>query len=195
METLLQYFIEYRYLVIFFGTFIEGEVVLIAGGFLVYEGHLSFTLLVLIATAAAILGDNFFYWVGRSQRVGAGRPWAARLLNFVGEHRLFRGEELVRRHGGKSVFIVRFFYGLRFAGAMTAGMLGMELQRFFFFNLAGSLTWAILIGAIGYLFGQSLETMARGVKLARLGLLLVIVGLLGIYLVGKRRKRAGKAPS
>ena len=41
---------EYRYLVIFFGTFIEGEVVLIAGGFVVYEGYLNFTALVLIAT-------------------------------------------------------------------------------------------------------------------------------------------------
>jgi membrane protein DedA with SNARE-associated domain len=41
---------EYRYLVIFFGTFIEGEVVLIAGGFVVYEGYLNFTALVLIVT-------------------------------------------------------------------------------------------------------------------------------------------------
>lgn len=192
METLLQYFIEYRYLVIFFGTFIEGEVVLIAGGFLVYEGHLSFTLLVVIATLAAIIGDNFFYWVGYSQRSGAGHPWATRFLNFVGEHRLFKGEEFVRRHGGKSVFIIRFLYGLRFAGAMTAGLLGMELRRFFFFNLTGSLTWAISIGAIGYLFGQSLETIAKGVELAKVGVLLVIAGLLVIYLLGRRRGK-GKA--
>jgi len=189
METLLQYFIEYRYLVIFFGTFIEGEVILIAGGFFVYEGHLNFIVLVLIATLAAIIGDNFFFWLGRSQRTGAKHPLANRFLNFVGEHRLFKGEEFVRRHGGKSVFLIRFFYGLRFAGAMTAGYLGMGLGRFFLFNLIGSLTWALLIGRIGYLFGQSLEMVTQGVRLAEIGLLLVFVGPLVIYFINSRRKK------
>jgi membrane protein DedA with SNARE-associated domain len=189
METLLQYFIEYRYLVIFLGTFIEGEVVLIAGGFLVYEGYLDFTVLLLIATLAAIIGDNFFYWLGRSQRVGAKHPWAARFLNFIGENRLFKGEEFVRRHGGKSVFFVRFFYGLRFAGAMTAGYLGMGFGRFFLSNLIGSFAWAFIIGSLGYLFGHSIEVVAKGVKLAEIGFLLVVAGLLTIYLLNSRRKR------
>lgn len=189
METLLQYFIEYRFLVIFFGTFIEGEVVLIAGGFLVYEGHLSFSVLVLIATLAAITGDNLFYWLGRSQRVGAKHSWAARSLNFIGEHRLFKGEEFLHRHGGKSVFFIRFLYGLRFAGAMTAGYLRMGFGRFFLFNFTGSFTWALIIGTVGYLFGQSLDAIARGIKLAQIGLILVVAGLLIIYLLNNRRKR------
>ena len=189
MESLLQYFIEYRYLVIFLGTFIEGEIVLIAGGILVYEGHLNFTVLVLIATLAAIIGDNFFYWLGRSQRVGAKHPWAARFLNFIGENRLFKGEEFVRRHGGKSVFLIRFLYGLRFAGAMTAGYLGMGLGRFFLFNLIGCLTWALIIGRIGYLFGHSLEAVARGVRLAEIGLLLVVAGPIVIYVINSIRRK------
>jgi len=189
METLLQYFIQYHTLVIFLGTFIEGEVVLIAGGFLVSEGYLSFSALVLIATRAAVTGDNFFFWLGRSQRVGSRHPWADRLLNFVGEHRLFKGEEFVRRHGGKSVFFVRFFYGLRFAGAMTAGYLGMGLARFFLFNLIGSLTWAIVLGWAGYLFGESLEAIAKGIKLGEVGFALVLAGLLIAYFLNSKRKK------
>lgn len=189
METLLRYFVDYGYLVIFLGTFIEGEVVLIAGGFLVYEGYLNFTFMVLIATLAAIIGDNFFFWLGRSQRAGTRHPWAARCLKFIGEHRLFKGEEFVRRHGGKSVLFVRFLYGLRFAGAMTAGYLGMGFGRFFLLNLIGSLTWAIVIGRVGYLFGQSLEVVVRGVSLAEIGLLLIVAGLFAIYLLNSRRKR------
>lgn len=189
METLLQYFIQYHYLVIFFGTFIEGEVVLIAGGFLVSEGHLNFPVLVLLATVAAIIGDNFFFWLGRSQRIGSRHPWADRLLNFIGEHRLFKGEEFVRRHGGKSVFLVRFFYGLRFAGAMTAGYLGMGIVRFFLFNLVGSLIWAVLLGWVGYIFGESIGPIAHGVKLGEIGFILVLAGLIIIYLLNRRRKR------
>lgn len=193
METLLQTFVEYRYLVIFLGTFVEGEIVLIAGGFLVYEGHLDFVVLVLLATVAAMIGDNLFYWLGRSQRAGTAHPLAQRLVRFIGEHRLFKGEELLRRHGGKSVFLLRFFYGLRFAGAMTAGYLRLGFGRFFFFNLIGSLTWALIIGRIGYLFGQSLEHAVQGVRLAQLGLLLVIGGLVAVYVLNsKRRKKLRK---
>lgn len=194
MEMLLQYFIQYHYLVIFFGTFIEGEVVLIAGGFLVSEGHLNFSVLVLIATIAAIIGDNFFFWLGRSQRLGSRHPWANRFLNFIGDHRLFKGEEFVRRHGGKSVFLIRFFYGLRFAGAMTAGYLGMGFARFFFFNLTGSFAWALVLCWIGYLFGQSLEVMAKGVKLAEIGFILVIAGLIIVYYLNIRRKKRHENP-
>lgn len=189
MDTFLQYFIEYRYLVIFFGTVIEGEVVLIAGGFLVYEGHLNFLAMVLIATLAAMIGDNFFYWLGRNHSMGIKRLWAARLLNFIVEHRLFNGKEIVRRHGGKSVFLIRFLYGLRFAGAMTAGYLGMRFRRFCLFNLIGSFTWAILISGIGYVFAQSLDAVARGVKLAEVGFLLVIASLLAIYILNSLRKK------
>ena len=189
METFLQYFVEYRLLVIFFGTFIEGEVVLIAGGFLVYEGHLSFPVLLSVATAAAVVGDNLFFWLGRSHRAGAKHPWAARLVNFVGEHRLFKGEQFLRRHGGKSVFFVRFLYGLRFAGAMTAGYLGMGCGRFFAFNLIGCVSWALLIGGSGYLFGRSLEAISKGIRLAEIASLLVVGGLVGIYLVDRWRRK------
>ena len=195
MDTLFRYFIDYRYLVIFFGTVVEGEVVLIAGGFLVYEGHLNFVAMVSLATLAAIMGDNLFYWLGRNQRMGIRHSWAARLFNFIGEHRLFKGEEFVRRHGGKSVFVVRFLYGLRFAGAMTAGYLGMRFRRFFLFNLIGSFAWAVLLSGMGYLFGRSLGAVAKGVRLAELGLLLVIAGLIAIYILnGAKRKRSGKGP-
>ena len=189
METLLRYFVEYQILVIFFGTFIEGEVVLIAGGFLVYEGHLSFFMLMVVATVSAILGDNFFYWLGRSQRVGERHPLAARLLNFIGEHRLFKGEEFLRRHGGKSVFVVRFLYGLRFAGALTAGYLGMGFARFFLFNFMGSLIWALVMGGSGYFFGRSVEALAKGAKLAQIAALLVLAGLVAAYLINRRRAK------
>ena len=192
METLLRYFVEYQILVIFFGTFIEGEVVLIAGGFLVHEGHLTFLTLMSVATVSAILGDNFFYWLGRSQRVGERHPLAARLLNFIGEHRLFKGEEFLRRHGGKSVFVVRFLYGLRFAGALTAGYLGMGFVRFFLFNFMGSLIWALVMGGGGYFFGRSVEALAKGAKLAQIAALLVVAGLVAAYLINRRKKKPDK---
>lgn len=94
METLLQYFIEYRYLVIFFGTFIEGEVVLIAGGFLVCEGYLNFALLILIATLAAIVGDNFFSGWGADRELEPNIPWPPVFLTSSGSTGYLREKSL-----------------------------------------------------------------------------------------------------
>ncbi|MBI2348428.1 MAG: hypothetical protein HYV05_07215 [Deltaproteobacteria bacterium] len=72
---------------------------------------------------------------------------------------------------------------------MTAGYLGMGFGRFFLFNLIGSLVWALVIGRVGYLFGQSLEAVVQGVRLAQFGLFLVLAGLVAIYLINNSRKK------
>jgi membrane protein DedA with SNARE-associated domain len=122
VDTILQYFFEYRYAVIFLGTFIEGEIILIVEGFLVSEGDLSFSSLVSLATTASVAGDNCFYWLGRSQAVGTKHPWCVRLVNFIGGKRLFKGEDFVRRHGGKSVFFLRKGYSLRSTAYYMLGL-------------------------------------------------------------------------
>jgi membrane protein DedA with SNARE-associated domain len=65
----------------------------------------------------------------------------------------------------------------------------MGLARFFFFNLIGSLTWAVVLGWAGYLFGQSLEAIAKGIRLGEVGFALVLAGLLIIYFLNSRRKK------
>jgi len=78
---------------------------------------------------------------------------------------------------------------------MTAGYLGMGFGRFFLFNLIGSFTWALSIGGLGYLFGQSLEVLTKGVRLAEIGFLLIVVGLPAVYLLNSRRKRKARKES
>ncbi|HLD29520.1 MAG TPA: hypothetical protein VJC03_04200, partial [bacterium] len=53
----------------------------------------------------------------------------------------------------------------------------------------GSLTWALLIGGLEYLFAQSLEAVAEGVRSAEVGYLLVVAGLLVIYFLSSRSRQ------
>jgi len=53
------------------GLWLPGETALIAAGVYASKGHLSITAVIAVATAAAIIGDNIGYWIGRA-RVGAG---------------------------------------------------------------------------------------------------------------------------
>jgi hypothetical protein len=77
LDTLLGLFKSYGYWIVFFGVMLEnaglplpGETILLAAGFFASEGDFSMPLVMLIATAGAVLGDNCGYWIGH--RVGRG---------------------------------------------------------------------------------------------------------------------------
>ena len=53
------------------------------------------------------------------------------------EKSLAWGEQFFARHGGKTVFLARWIFGLRIFGAWIAGMVHMPWRVFFFWNAAG----------------------------------------------------------
>src|ERR1035437_2033606 len=55
----------YGYLSIFFGTLLEGETILIAGGFAAHRGMLNLRLVILVAIVGSSLGDQLAFWLGR----------------------------------------------------------------------------------------------------------------------------------
>ena len=59
-----------------------------------------------------------------------------------------RGERFFARHGGKAVFLGRFVAILRVTAAWVAGLTHMRWWRFFAWNMAGGITWVLLIGLL-----------------------------------------------
>ena len=64
-------------------------------------------------------------------------------------------------HGGKTVFLARWIFGLRIFGAWIAGMVHMPWRVFFFWNAAGGITWAASVIGLGYFFGHSLHAIEK----------------------------------
>ena len=135
------------------GIPLPGETALIAAAVLAGAGHLDIVLVIAIAAAAAILGDNGGYVIGRL----GGRRLLARSGPFEGARRaaLERGDRLFARHGGKAVFFGRWISLLRIWAAWLAGATHMRWSRFLFFNAAGGICWAICFGLLGYFGGRA----------------------------------------
>src|SRR2546423_8801175 len=97
------------------GIPLPGETALIAAGILASEGHLSIELVIVVSAAAAIVGDNVGFWLGRK----GGR----RLLELPGplqHHRqrlIESGERIFERHRGKTGFFRRRVSGPPVAAA------------------------------------------------------------------------------
>jgi membrane protein DedA with SNARE-associated domain len=159
------------------GIPVPGETALIAAALLAHRGGMQIVPLVVLAAAAAILGDNVGFAIGRR----GGR----RLLMRPGpllEQRLRvleLGEPFFARHGPKAVFLGRWVSGLRIASAWLAGINGMSWRVFLVWNALGGILWAAAVGFGVYLLGRLAEDIltvagpvAAGVFLAALAAVL-----------------------
>jgi membrane protein DedA with SNARE-associated domain len=142
------------------GLWLPGETALIAAGVYAAEGNLSITAVIAVAAAGAIIGDNIGYWLGRE----GGRRLIERYgwLRRIAERLLPPAERFFARHGGKAVFLARFFGGVRVTGAWMAGITRMSWWRFLFWNAAGGVVWAIAVGLVSFYAGRAVaDTIAR----------------------------------
>lgn len=168
------------------GLWLPGETALIAAGVYASKGHLSITAIILVATVAAIVGDNIGYWLGRE----VGRPLLHRYatLRRFADRVLPPAERFFARHGGKAVFLARFFGGVRVTGAWMAGITRMSWWRFLFWNALGGIVWAAAVGLIAFYAGKAAaDAIARyGVYAAIVGGFLVVAVIVVLH-VWRRR--------
>jgi membrane protein DedA with SNARE-associated domain len=155
---------------------VPGETALLAAAVLAHGGTLEIVPVVVVAAAAAIVGDNLGYLIGRHggrrlfTRPG---PLYERRMRLVAQ-----GERLVARHGAKAVFLGRWFAGLRITAAWLAGAHRMRWSSFVLWNALGGVLWAAGVGALGYLLGEAAGRLLAGVGLAALALLVLAAGVL-----------------
>lgn len=165
---------------------VPGETALITAGVLASQGKMSITLVIATAAAAAIVGDNVGYFLGRKG--------ARRLLQRPGRFEdtrrdlLRRGEAFFDRHGSKTVFLGRWLPFLRITAAWLAGAHRMPWPKFLFWNAAGGIGWAISVGLLAYLLGNAAITILHTLGYVVFGLLAVGVVTLLVWLFRRRRR-------
>ncbi len=171
-----------------------GETGLVAAAVLANKGQLDIVLVILIASAAAIVGDNVGYLIGRHggrkllERPG---PFHQRRLAVIAY-----GDRFFDRHGPKAVFFGRWIALARVTSAWMAGANGMPARTFFFWNALGGVTWATTVGLVGYALGE-----AGGHVLGTVGVVgaVVLVGTvlggLAFLKVRERRHLAADGPA
>jgi undecaprenyl-diphosphatase len=155
------------------GVPVPGETALITAAVLSRHGEFNIELVIAIAAAAAIVGDNVGYLIGRT----GGRALLLKPGPLL-RHRkqvIQRGEPFFESHGPKAVFLGRWFAGLRIAAAWLAGINHMEWKVFLFWNALGGISWATSVGIAAYMLGPAAERLFKVVGLAGAGVFVVIV--------------------
>jgi membrane protein DedA with SNARE-associated domain len=135
------------------GLPLPGETVLLGAVVLAGTGGLALPLVVLLAIAAAILGDCLGYVIGRR----GGRLLLLRPGPFVARrHRMLHGaENFFARYGEAAVFLSRWVPCARYLTPLTAGAAKMSWHRFLFFNVTGGIIWVASLSAVATYFGAA----------------------------------------
>jgi membrane protein DedA with SNARE-associated domain len=167
------------------GVPIPGETALIGAALLASQGKLKIEFVIPLAAAAAIVGDNIGYLIGRE-----GGRW---LLQRPGRfHRqrlevLSTGEPFFERHGPKAVFFGRFILGLRVWASWLAGATRMRWRSFAFWNACGGIAWATAVGLLAYLLGNSAENVVQAFGLYGLAAFILAAG--GAFFAHRHHRR------
>jgi len=142
--TLEEFITSYGYVALFVGVLLEGETILVLAGFAAHRGYLSLPVVIGLACAATLIGDQVIFTFGR---------WPFVQKHAALERKLRKATALLDRH--HALFIVgrRFLYGLRTVSSLVLGMSGVPLAQFVPLNALGALMWAGAVATLGYLFG------------------------------------------
>ena len=194
LELIEYYMLQYGYWAVFFGVMLEnaglpvpGETILLVAGYFCSTGVFRLPLVMLIATAGAVTGDNIGFAIGHHY----GRGFLLRIgrFFFLTPKRLEHMENFFKTHGNKTILVARFITGLRVFAALLAGASRkMPWRVFFVYNVAGAVLWAVVITMLGFVFGTSLPLLVKWV--GRSGTILLIAAIaIGIIVWRIRRHR------
>lgn len=163
--------------------FLPGDSLLFVVGTLCGAGLMSLPLAIALLLAAAILGDQCNYTIGRHFGPKVFRWEQSRFFNrnaFNAAHMFYE------RHGGVTIIIARFMPFIRTFAPFVAGVAEMNRSKFTLFNVVGALIWVIGITVVGYLFGNLPFVQQHLQKI--IWAMIVIPGLIALYGGWKARR-------
>ena len=183
------------FLIIFLETgvvvtpFLPGDSLLFAVGALAAAGVIDIVGILSLLTAAAIIGDNTNYFIGRA--VGP-RVFTEHSKWLKREH-LLRTQRFYEVHGGKAVVLARFVPIVRTFAPFVAGVGRMRYPRFLAFDVAGGILWVWGFGLLGYFFGNT-PVVKENFGLAIIGVIFISLLPIAFEAWRARRGSAGVSP-
>ena len=148
--------------------FLPGDSLLFVVGALAATGALDVQVVILLLMAAAFLGDNTNYWIGRF----IGPRVFTQESRWLNRRYLDKTEAFYEKHGGKTVLFARFLPIIRTFAPFVAGIGHMIYKRFVLFSILGAIVWINSLVFLGYFFGN-IPIIKNNLTLAILGIIVL----------------------
>ncbi|HEY0839038.1 MAG TPA: DedA family protein [Vulgatibacter sp.] len=176
------------------------DVALITGGYLVFKGNASLSVMMAVGFAGIIAGDSLVFALGRMGRRAQGRFTSGLLARHLTPERIAKVEAQFEKRGAVMVMIARFLPGVRAATYFVAGGAQMSYGRFILYDGIAALLSAPFFVLIGDHFGKQIHHVVEWAQQFHnwlIGAIVVVVvlfaGRAALRALSARRK--SKAPA
>jgi membrane-associated protein len=166
------------------GIPLPSSLMVLAGGAFVQQGVMEWKMTFLFGLLGAVLGDSASYAMGHvakgwvQRRFGQTTTWQTAQRSF-------------NRGGAIAIYLTRFFITpLAVPTNLIAASSGYRFRRFLFFDVAGEVTWLVVYGGLGYLFGNNWEVISQLLSDVSGLLAGVVILAIGMYFLVRRRRRS-----
>ena len=156
--------------------FLPGDSLLFVVGALAGVGLLTFPIACAVLIAAAILGDQCNYAIGR---YFGPKVFQWENSKFFNKKAFDQAHGFYERYGGITVILARFMPFIRTFAPFVAGVAAMDRGKFTLFNVAGALIWVLGIVTAGFFFGNIPWVRENLEKI--IWAMIIIPGLLAIW--------------
>ena len=135
----------------------------------VTKGDMNIFLIVLVATAGAVVGALINYFLS----VWLGRPIVYAFANsrighacLIDREKVDKAERYFDEHGAVSTFIGRLIPAVRQLISIPAGLARMNIGKFVIFTALGAGVWNCILAGLGYWLGKTvpLDTLYENVE-------------------------------
>jgi membrane-associated protein len=168
--------------------FLPGDSLLFVVGTLCGAQLMNLPLTLMLLTAAAILGNQSNYTIGRM--VGS-RVFQWEDSRWFNKRAFNQAHAFYERYGGITIVLARFMPFLRTFAPFVAGVAAMTRSKFTFYDVTGGALWVCSITLAGYLFGNLPWVQANLSKI--IWAMILIPGLLALFGAWKARRTPGAA--
>jgi membrane protein DedA with SNARE-associated domain len=132
----------------------EGPIISMIGGVLIKLGYLSFLPVYIALMVGDVIGDTFWYYIGRF----FGHRFIRRFGKYfdITEESVAKVTGIFHKYKHRIILISKITNGFGFAlvTLMTAGMVKIPFWRYLTMNLIGQFVWTGLLLGVGYFFSN-----------------------------------------
>lgn len=179
---------EHLYTALVLGSLVEGETTVTLAGYAAHQGYATLGKVIVVAAVVNFVLDLAWYGLGRwrGQALTARWPVLRRAVEKMSPR--------LHRNRRTAIFLVRFMYGLRTAGPIALGIVGVPWREVVVFNALGAAAWAAVIASLGYAFGHAVTVFLHELAHYELEAAIALAALVTAVLLLRRWRARHRPP-
>lgn len=169
---------------------ISEDISLIIVGYITSLGYVKLWPMIIISIIAPFTADTVFFWLSKT-----GSRFAFILERHISNNIFDYVKKKMQENTFRTMFLMRFVSGLRFASPLVAGYVGVPWKKFLTFNFLSACFYGPFFFFIGYLFHQKISSLISATSTVKHIVFIIIILVLAVAIGSVVKRKMFRADS